>query len=73
MKSAHTIQLIASVCLMFGSVINLLNICTEIPFAVCILSIPLLLAAIVLYGVAFRMYMANKKSDETNDDDPVKP
>ena len=64
MKNVNTIELIASLCLMFGSIINLLNVCIEIPFILGICSIPLLLAAVILYAIVWKKKMKAKKQDE---------
>jgi len=60
MKKAHVIQLIASLCLLFGSVINLLNLCMKIPFALSVCSAPLLLASIVLYAISWKKQTKDK-------------
>ena len=64
MKNVNIIELIASLCLMFGSIINLLNVCIEIPFVLGICSIPLLLAAVILYAIVWKKKMKAKKQDE---------
>ena len=53
-KSTGTIQLIASLCLLLGSTVNLLRICLHLPTAVSLASLPFLFASIVLYGVYLR-------------------
>ena len=53
MKNVNLLQLIASLCMLFGSVINLLALITEIPPWLSVCAAPLLLAAVVLYFVAF--------------------
>ena len=64
MKKANVIQLIASLCLLFGSIINLVKIFTDIPYILSLCSIPLLIASIILYGIYFRIQVKNKKKDE---------
>ena len=68
MKNIHVLQLIASLCLLFGSVINLLNACAEIPFGVSVCSVPLLLAAIVLYCIVLKKHMKRKKGNDADAD-----
>ena len=51
MDKSKILLLIASICLLFGSVINLLNSFVKIPFVLTILAIPALIAAIVLYAI----------------------
>ena len=60
MKKVNVIQLIASLCLLFGSIINLLNTCMEIPFALSICAGPLLLASIVLYAIFLKKQIKYK-------------
>ena len=44
MKNVNLLQLIASLCMLFGSVINLLALITEIPPWLSVCALPLLLA-----------------------------
>ena len=62
MKKVDVIQLIASLCLLFGSIINLLNICIEIPFALSICSVPFLLASIILYAIFWKKQIKDKNN-----------
>ena len=51
MKKINIIQLIASICLLIGSIINLLNLVIEIPFGLYVCTGPLLLISVVLLAV----------------------
>ena len=51
MDKSKILLLIASICLLFGSVINVLNLFVKIPFVLTILAIPVLIAAVVLYVI----------------------
>ena len=51
MKKINIIQLIASICLLIGSIINLLNLVIEIPFGLYVCTGPLLLISVVLFAV----------------------
>lgn len=51
MKRLKILQLIASLCLLAASVINLVEIFTPVPFALSVLSLLLLFAALALYAV----------------------
>lgn len=64
MKNVNLLQLIASLCMLFGCVINLLALITEIPPWLSVCALPLLLAAVVLYFVAFFKARRQGKSDE---------
>ena len=64
MKKVNVLQLIASLCLLLGNVINLWNLLEGLPFAVCILAVPLLLASIVLYAIVFAKRLQEKKQDK---------
>ena len=66
MKNVNVIQLIASLCLLFGSIINLLNICIEIPLALSVCSVPLLLASIILYLIFWKKQIKDKKQDKND-------
>lgn len=68
MKNINVLQPIASLCLLFGSVLNLLSACTEIPFGISVCSVPLLLAAIVLYAIALKKHIKSKKGSKTDAD-----
>ena len=51
MKKVNIVQLIASICLLIGSIINLLNLLIEIPFALYVFTGPLLLTSVILFGI----------------------
>ena len=51
MKKVSILQLIASICLLIGSIINLLNLLIEIPFALYVCTGPLLLMSVILFGI----------------------
>ena len=64
MKNVHLFQLIASLCMLFGCVINLIALITEIPPWLSVSALPLLLAAVVLYFVAFLKARRQGKSEK---------
>ncbi len=51
MKKVNILQLIASICLLIGTGINLLKHFIEIPFALDVCAVPLLLTSAILYGI----------------------
>ena len=67
MKKINVLHLIASLCLLFGSIINLLHIITDIPTALHVCALPLLLAAIVLYSIVFVKQLKEKKKNKKDE------
>lgn len=63
MKKVNILQLIASICLLLGSVINLIEAITETQFPLSVFSIPLLFVAIVLYSVVLGKRKEDKKKN----------
>ena len=61
MKKVNVLQLIASICLLIGSIINLLNLLIEIPFALYVCTVSLLLISVILFGVVIVKQIKNKK------------
>ena len=61
MKKINIVQLIASICLLIGSIINLLNLVMEIPFGLYVCTAPLLLIAVVLFAIVIVKNIKNKK------------
>ena len=61
MKKINITQLRASICLLIGSVINLLNLVMEIPFGLYVCTGPLLLIAVVLFAIVIVKNMKNKR------------
>ena len=61
MKKINVLQFIASLCMLFGCVINLLDLCIDLPFALQVCALPLMLAALVLYIIVLRNLIKNKK------------
>ena len=61
MKKVNILQLIASICLLIGSIINLLNLLIKIPFALHVCAAPLLLISVILFGVVIVKQIKNKK------------
>ena len=61
MKKFDPIQFIAALCLLVGSVINFVEIFTDIPFALSIVAICLLVVSVCLHGIVFRRYSKQKK------------
>ena len=61
MKKINVLQLIASICLLIGSMINLLNLIMEIPFGLYVCSGPLLFVSVVLFIIVLVKQIRNKK------------
>ena len=61
MKNVNILQLIASICLLIGNIINLLNQLIKIPFALYVCTGPLLLISVILFGVVIVKQIKNKK------------
>ena len=66
MKKVNILQLIASICLLIGSIINLLNLLIEIPFALYVCTGPLLLISVILFIVVFVKQIKNKKQNKND-------
>ena len=67
MKKVDILQLIASICLLVGNVINLLNLCLEIPFAVYVCTGPLFIISVILYSIVLVQKIKLKKSQLDDD------
>ena len=67
MKKVNVLQLIASICLLVGNVINLLNICLEIPFAVYVSTGPLFIISVILFSIVLVQKIKLKKSQQNDD------
>ena len=67
MKKVNVLQLVASICLLVGNVINLLNICLEIPFAVYVSTGPLFIISVILYSIVLVQKIKLKKSQQNDD------
>ena len=61
MKKVNILQLIASICLLIGSIINLLNLIIEIPFGLYVCTGPLLFVSVVLFIIVLVKRIRNKK------------
>ncbi len=61
MKKVNVLQLIASIFLLIGSMINLLNLIMEIPFGLYVCTGPLLFVSVVLFIIVLVNQMRNKK------------
>ena len=61
MRKINIVQLIASICLLIGSVINLLNILIEIPLAIYVCTGPLLLISVGLFIILMIKQIKIKK------------
>lgn len=66
MKKVNILQLIASICLLIGSIINLLNLLIEIPFALYVCTSPLLLISVILFIIVFVKQIKNKKQNKND-------
>ena len=67
MKNVNVFQLIAAICLLVGNVINLLNICLEIPFAVYVSTGPLFIISVILFSIVLVQKIKLKKSQQNDD------
>ncbi len=65
MKKLNVIPLIATLCLLFGCIIGFLNLCIEIPLALYIFAVSLVLAASILFLI-FLKQIKDKKQDKNN-------
>ncbi len=61
MRKVNVLQLIASICLLTGSIINLLNLLIGIPFELYFYTGPFLLISVILFGVVIVRQIKNKK------------
>ena len=66
MKKVNILQLIASICLLIGSIINLINLLIEIPFALYVCTGPLLLISVILFIIVFVKQIKNKKQNKND-------
>ena len=66
MKKVNVLQLIASICLLIVSVINLLNLLIEIPFALYVCTGPLLLISVILFAIVLVKQIKNKKQNKND-------
>ena len=62
MKKVNVLQLIASICLLIGSIINLINLLIEIPFALYVCTGPLLLISVTLFIIVLVKQIKSKKN-----------
>ena len=62
MKKVNVLQLIASICLLIDSIINLINLLIEIPFALYFCTGPLLLTSVTLFIIALVKRIKSKKN-----------
>ena len=63
-RKINILQLIASLCLLFGCIINLVETFVELPFPLRILSVPLLIASIILYSIVYARKMKNTEDNK---------
>ena len=61
MKKINILQLIASICMLFGCVVNLLHLLMEIPIGLRMSAGPMLGVAIVLYWIVLAKQIKNRK------------
>jgi len=66
MKKVNVLQLIASIFLLIGSIINLLNLLIEIPFALYVCTGPLLLISVILFTIVLVKQIKNKKQNKND-------
>ena len=63
-RKIDILLLIASLCLLLGCIINLVGSFTEVPLALRILSVPLLIASIILYSIVYEGKMKNTEDNK---------
>lgn len=61
MKKVSVMRLVASVCLLIGCVVSLVNWCTDIPKEVQLCGIVLRAVSLVLYGILLVKMIRNKR------------
>ena len=66
MKKVNILQLIASICLLISSIINLLNLLIEIPFTLHVCTGPLILISVILFIIVFVKQTKNKKQNKND-------
>ena len=66
MKKVNILQLITSICLLIGNIINLLNLLIEIPFALYVCTGPLLLISVILFTIVLVKQIKNKKQNKND-------
>ena len=64
MKKVSVMQLAASVCLLIGCVVSLVNLCTNVPKAVELCGIVLRAVSLVLYGILLVKMIRNKRKEK---------
>ena len=64
MKRIDVLQLIASIFMLIGSVINLFDLFMEIPFALHACTLPLLTVALVLFCVVWAKQIRDRKKNK---------
>ena len=62
MKKVNVLLLIASICSLIGSILNLLNLLIEIPFALYVCIVPLLLISMTLFVIVLVKQIKSKKN-----------
>lgn len=66
MKKVDVLQLIASICLFVGCIINLLGNFLEIPFALRVVTLPLFIISVILYAIVLVRKIKLKKSQQND-------
>ncbi len=66
MKKINIMELIASICLSLGTIINLLSLLMEIPFVLDVCKVPLLLISAILFIIVWVKQIKNKKQNKND-------
>ena len=66
MKKVNVLLLIAYICSLIGSIIILINLLIEIPFALYVCTGPLLLISVTLFIIVLVKQIKNKKQNKND-------
>lgn len=64
MKKVSALQMVASICLLIGCVVSLVNLCTDVPKSVQWCGIVLRAVSCVLYALFLVKMMRNKRKEK---------
>ena len=67
MKKFNVLRFVAAVCVLIGCLINLLNLFMEIPVFIYACTTPLLVVAVVLYGIVLVKQIKKLKGEKKSE------